>query len=110
MKMNNKKLVTGTLVSACAMTVFTGCATAQPSNDTPPSLITADKIETRIGTLEFVDGAPTEKTAELVYDTLDFTRALNVYNNSFRGASAYGLFKGFRSLDSDPNAVVIFPT
>ena len=56
----------------------------------------ADKIETRIGTLEFKDGAPTVETAEKVYDTLDFTRALNVYNNSFRGASALGDRQGLR--------------
>jgi hypothetical protein len=30
---------------------------------------------------------PTADTAKAVYDTLDFTRALDVYSNSFRGAS-----------------------
>ena len=48
------------------------------------------------------------ETAQKVYDTLDFTRALNVYNNSFRGASAYGLLKGFRSIGAKENTVVIF--
>ena len=32
---------------------------------------------------------PSATTAPKVFDTLDFTNALNVYNNSFRGASAY---------------------
>ena len=31
----------------------------------PSSIMTPDKVETRIGTLEFFDGVPTEKTAEL---------------------------------------------
>ncbi|MDF7806929.1 DUF1254 domain-containing protein [Pontiellaceae bacterium B12219] len=104
--MKTKRLITRTLVSACSLTIFTGCATAE--SGTPASLITPDTIETRIGTLEFKDGAPTTETAELVYDTLDFTRALNVYNNSFRGASAYGLYKGFKSIGAEPNTVVIF--
>ena len=45
-----------------------------------------------------------------VYDTLDFTRALNVYNNSFRGASALGLVKGFRSSQApqDNTHVLVF--
>ncbi|MBR1211232.1 hypothetical protein [Bradyrhizobium sp. JYMT SZCCT0180] len=65
-------------------------------------------METRIGTLEFKDGAPTVETAEKVRDTLDFTRALNVYNNSFRGASAYALGKGFQSIGAEDNIPVIF--
>ena len=41
-------------------------------------------------------------------DTLDFTRALNVFNNSFRGASAYAIGKGFQSIGAEDNTVVIF--
>ena len=62
-------------------------ASGQPAIEIPPSIVTPDKVETRIGTLEFKDGAPTVETAEKVRDTLDFTRGLNAYNNSFRGAS-----------------------
>ena len=65
------------------------------------------RVETRIGTLEFKDGVPSAETAERIFDTLDFTRALNVYNNSFRGASAYALRKGFEEV-AGPNGVVIF--
>ena len=49
------------------------------------------------------------ETAQKVYDTLDFTRALNVFNNSFRGASAYAIRKGFHSIGAEDNTVVIFP-
>jgi hypothetical protein len=75
----------------------------------PPSIMTPDRVDTRIGRLEFKDGAPTVETAEKVRDTLDFTRALNVYNNSFRGASAYALGKGFQSIGAEDNTIVIFP-
>ena len=74
----------------------------------PPILITPDKVETHIGPLHFKDGAPTVETAEKVRDTLDFTRALNVYNNSFRGASAYAIGKGFQSIGAEDNSIVIF--
>lgn len=105
------------LGAACTMTFLaslcSGMATAA-SNDgaagsIPPSIVTPDKVESRIGLLEFQDGAPTAATAEKVYDALAFTNALNAYNNSFRGASAYGLFKGFNSIGADDNAVVLFP-
>jgi hypothetical protein len=71
---------------------------AQVSQDTLESLSTPDKVETSIGTLEFKDGAPSVETAEKVYDALAFTRALNAYNNSFRGASALAIKKGLQSI------------
>ena len=67
--------------SAIALLAFFagyGSATAEVSEETLKSLSAPDKIETPIGTLEFKDGAPTVDTAKTVYDTLDFTRALNV--------------------------------
>jgi hypothetical protein len=74
----------------------------------PPSIITPDQVETRIGTLEYQDGAPTVETAEKVRDALDFTRSLNAYNNSFCGASAYAIRQGFLSIGAEDNSVVIF--
>jgi hypothetical protein len=91
-----------------AMLALPGLAVAQPAPAIPPSLTTPDKIETRIGTLEFKDGAPSVDTAEKVRDALAFTAALNVFNNSFRGASAYAIRKGFHSIGAEDNTVVIF--
>jgi hypothetical protein len=96
------------VVIACAVLALPRLAAAQVSDETLKSLSTPDKVETRIGPLEFKDGAPSLETAEKVRDTLDFTRALNVYNNSFRGASAYALGKGFQSIGADDNSVIIF--
>ena len=84
-------------------------ASGQPATEIPASILTPDKVETRIGTLEFQDGAPTVETAEKVRDALDFTRGLNAYNNSFRGASAYAIRQGFLSIGAEDNSVVIFP-
>jgi len=85
-----------------------GPAFTQVSEETLKSLSTPDKVETRIGTLEFKDGAPSPETAATVYDALTFTRALNVYNNSFRGASAYALRQGFQSVGANDNDIIIF--
>ncbi len=78
------------------------------SEETLQSLSAPNSVETRIGTLEFKDGVPTDETASKVYETLDFTRALNAYNNSFRGASALGLVKGFQSIGAQSGDIIIF--
>jgi hypothetical protein len=102
---SNTSAATIALVSL--LTSF-GPALADVSQETVDSLSAPDKIETSIGTLEFKDGAPTADTAKKVYDTIDFTRALNVYNNSFRGASALALVKGFQSVGAGSGDIVIF--
>jgi hypothetical protein len=83
-------------------------AGAQVSKESLQSISTPDRVETRLGTLEFRDGAPSVATAEKVYDALDFANALAAYNNSFRGASAYAIRQGFLSIGAEDNTVVIF--
>ena len=77
----------------CAIPALPHMAAAQ-APAIPPILVTPDTVETRIGTLEFKDGAPSVETAEKVYDTLDFTRGLDVFLNSYGGASAYAIRQG----------------
>ena len=55
------------------------------SSETLRSISTPDRLETRLGTLEFVDGVPTRETVEKVYDHLDFVHALNVFLDGYRG-------------------------
>ena len=92
----------------CVVLTLPLAASGQTTPGIPQSITTPDTVETRIGTLEFWDGAPTVETAEKVYDTLDFTRALNVFNNSFRGASAYAIREGFLSIGAEDNTVAVF--
>ncbi|MBW2607483.1 MAG: hypothetical protein JRD05_07570, partial [Deltaproteobacteria bacterium] len=49
------------------------------TTDIPESIIIPDKLETRIGTLEFFDGLPTDKTVQKAYDYLDFQRGVDVF-------------------------------
>ncbi|HRO10266.1 MAG TPA: DUF1254 domain-containing protein [Amaricoccus sp.] len=97
-----------TFISGVALAIGLGPAYADVSAETIKTLSAPDSIATRAGTLDFHDGAPTAETAANVYDTLDFTNALNVYNNSFRGASALALVKGFEEIGAKPGDVVIF--
>lgn len=95
-------------VFALALCLVAGPAWSDVSDETLRSLGAPDKVDTRIGTLEFSDGVPSDATAMSIYDTIDFTRALNVYNNSFRGASAVGLKKGFQSVGAGSGDIIIF--
>jgi hypothetical protein len=110
MRSNSAAFINRTFMAILAAIALGGArlACAQATSGIPPSITTPNKVETRIGTLEYQDGAPTVETAEKVYDTLAFTRALNVYNNSFRGASAYAIRRGFLSIGAEDNTVVIF--
>ena len=97
------------MIVALIMTLTCGgSAYAEVPEATIQSLGAPNKVETSIGRLEFKDGAPSAETAQKVFDTLDFTRALNVYNNSFRGASALGFVKGFESIGAESNDIIIY--
>ena len=67
---------------------------AQVSEETLQSISTPDKVETRIGTLEFKDGAPSKATLEKVYDNLDFTHAQRAFADTFQGVSIRAIRKG----------------
>src|SRR5271165_2751178 len=83
-------------------------ALAQKSNDTPKSISTPDRIETRLGTLEFKDGAPSKDTVEKVYDNLDFMHAVEAFVNAFQGASTSAIWKGFNDAGVADNTVLLF--
>ncbi len=78
------------------------------SNETLSSIGLPAEIETRLGTLESVDGAPTSETAEKLYDHLDFVHGLNVYLDGFAGASTYAIRKGFHDIGVEDNQILIF--
>ena len=49
------------------------------TTDIPPGIAIPDTVETRLGTLEFFDGFPSDATVEKLYDNLDFQRAVQAY-------------------------------
>jgi len=71
-------------------------------------LSTPDRVESRIGALEFTDGAPSRKTVETLYDHLDFVHALNAFLTAFPAASTQAIREGFLSIGVEDNSVLIF--
>lgn len=62
----------------------------------PSKIMTSDRVETRIGTLQFTDGFPSDRTVDLVYDNLDFLRAVEVFLECIPAASLEALHLGHR--------------
>ena len=60
----------------------------------PEKIMTPDRVDTRIGTLDFVDGVPTPETTQKVYENLDFLRGTEVFLNFIPATSLEGLRLG----------------
>jgi len=87
--------ITGSLAVLMAIgMVVTGSAQAERTK-IPASITTPEKIETKIGTLEFPNGYPTSETAEKIRDELDYLHGVEAFMNSIQGVSLYALRKGF---------------
>ncbi len=74
----------------------------------PASIITPDRLETRLGPLEFKDGAPSKETVEKVYDNLDFMHGVESFVNAYQGASTYALRQGLIDMGVEDNTLVVF--
>ena len=74
------------------------------------AISTPDRVESRLGTLEFDDGAPSEQTAALLYDNLDFQHAVQAFLGTMQGASLIALRRGFRSIGVEDNSFTLFST
>jgi hypothetical protein len=109
MKLDHNRLHPPTMLFAASTFFVVTIAAIAQATDVPPILITPDSIDTRIGKLEFKDGAPSADTISKVYDTLAFTRGVDAFLNSYGGASAYAIRKGFLSIGAEDNSVVVFP-
>ncbi|MDH3912226.1 MAG: DUF1254 domain-containing protein, partial [Rhodospirillales bacterium] len=73
-------------------------AQADVSKEVLDSISTPDAVETSIGTLKFLDGAPTAETAQKVYDYLDTMRGVDAFLKGMPGASVQALIKGNHQL------------
>ena len=86
----------------CALAVITVQA------QIPPQITTPDKLETRIGTLDFKDGMPSKETIAKVYDNRDFTHAFAAFANTLQGVSIYAIHKGMLDVGVKDNEVLVF--
>lgn len=97
-------------LSRAVVALAFGCLPASVSaqGSPPVAIVTPDHVETRLGPLEFKDGVPTAKTAETLYDHLDFARGVDSFLNGLPGVSMFALRKGFRDAGVPDNSVLIF--
>jgi hypothetical protein len=96
------------ILAAFAVLALPHLATAQTSTGIPPAITTPDKVETRVGTMEFKDGMPSKETIDKVYDNLDFTHAFEAFVNTYQGVNMAAGRKGFLSIGVKDNEVLIF--
>ena len=68
------------IVATLFVALLAEAAWAQPTpgfnNKIPESVLTPDTVETKLGTLEFFDGIPSEKAAAALFANLDLNRGL----------------------------------
>jgi len=75
----------------------------------PQSILTPDRVSTRIGELEFFDGLPTPETAQLVFDHLDFVRGVEAFLSGIPAASMEALRRGLTGIGATAsNTCVLF--
>lgn len=105
------KRLASRLLFGLAMVVLTSGAWAQKmKTDIPPEITTPETVESRIGTLKFVDGFPDKDTVAKVYDHLDFLRGVEVFLNCMRGASVAALRHGMQEAGCVDGTIGIFET
>jgi hypothetical protein len=71
------------------------------------SISTPNTVETSIGTLKFIDGAPLPETAQKAYDYLDTMRAVDVFLKAMPAASVGALMDGPASIGVDASNKVL---
>jgi len=112
MRTTKRTFISTALAGASALTIFTVSATqtshAQATAGVPPSITTPDKVETRIGTLDFKDGLPSKATLDKVYDNLDFTYAYRAFMDNLRGVSIHALRNGMMNIGMKENEVLVY--
>jgi len=77
------------------------------ATDIPAKITTPDRVETRLGTLEFFDGFPTPATVDLVYDNLDFLRGVEVFLTAMPAASLEAIREGLRDVGWERNGDIL---
>ena len=95
------------LIMTCATLAIPLLVAAEPAA-IPASVSTPDQVESRIGTLEFKDGAPSAATVVKVYDQIDFTHAYNTFMNSLDGVSIASFRKGWANVGMNDNEVMVY--
>jgi hypothetical protein len=74
----------------------------------PEGIATPDRLETRLGTLTSFDGVPDPRTTKVVYDNLDFQRAVQGFLSSLQIASLEAMRDGLLKFGPANSTVLVF--
>jgi hypothetical protein len=97
MNMNTRtSLAAATILFVLALPSVHAAESPTPgfNNKIPEKIMTPDKVDTVLGTLNFVDGVPTIETTQKLYDNLDYLRGVEVFLNFIPASSMEGLRLG----------------
>ena len=84
-------------------------ATPGYNNKIPPAILTPDRVESSIGTLEFFDGFPSKETAQRLHENLLRSRATQAFLDFVPAASLEALREGMLSMNlKDANQCLLF--
>jgi hypothetical protein len=92
--MKNRNLIQFASTAIAYSILLIGSAYAEVTEEVLKSIRTPDRVETSIGTLIFIDGAPMPETATKVYDHLDTMRGVDAFLKGMPGASVHALVRG----------------
>ena len=73
----------------------------------PENLTTPDILNSPLGKLTFTDGAPSDDTAQKVFDNLDLNHAVNAYMNGYQLVSLQAMHKGLLGAGVEDNGGVL---
>ncbi len=106
--MKAKQLLTLSLAVLMVIgVVTTSCAQAEQTK-IPAFLTTPDKVESKIGSLQFTDGYPTGDTAAKIRDELDYLHGVEAFMNSIQVVSPYAIRKGLLDIGVKDNEFIIW--
>ncbi|MCK4839591.1 MAG: DUF1254 domain-containing protein, partial [Desulfobulbaceae bacterium] len=103
--MKAKQLITTSLAVLMLSGVVT---TGSAETKIPVYITTPDRVESKIGTLQFKDGYPIGETAAKIRDELDYLHGVEAFMNSIHGVSLYALRKGLMDAGLKDNEVMIW--
>ena len=108
-----KKICLCLLVLAIALIPVTQAVAKKPpkmkmTTTIPDGIATPEKVKTRIGTLNLVDGVPDKKTVQKVYDNLDFQRGVQAFMSGIQIASMSGMRRGILEFGPPNTTALLF--
>ena len=96
------------LAALMAVVMVTTVRAQEKRTKVPAFLTTPDKVESRIGSLQFNDGYPTGEAAAKIRDELDYLHGTEAFMNSIQGVSTYALRKGLMDIGVMENEFIIY--